>query len=1172
MPLLPEIPPHKPKQAGSKSNRSPSRGGDQGERVALRTEEEQQAAARDREERERAALEKEINDRREARRKSLANRRVSFAAEATLHTFHEIEYVQDSTTSTDSTRRASSLAASTPQQSRADASDPPSTPPEQAEEVVPESPANQRDLHQRKRRRSSGISALGFSNPDDNTIGSTVYDSDSDAGDAVEEDHVVEGSGSESDSDEDGTMVTIEAVEMTSASITGAQSVASPESSSNLDEVLRLASQRASNQSQETRQAQTLDADEELIPSFGWGKGAKGVGSHSVQLQPQAMASRDAASAAVDEDDGTEMDMDMTQAQGGIIHPSLSSPERQQGDDDMSMDVTQAFGGILAQPKSHESRAEEEDPSQDDTTMDLTMPMGEIHQAKSRDDDESDSEANEDMSMELTTVLGGVLGQNNSKNGGRQNRRRTIRDKVLDGDEMTMDMTVGVGKILSSNKPTARASADDTMDMDMDMEMTMAMGGILKPASPAGTRSAARKVMEEEVNCPEPASTTVSMEIKSPPKQQQSTAEAEVADSPGLSAFQGKGLHRTPQAKTGAAKASAAKATAAKARSPRVTPSKPAPVAAAKPDTPVKSSPVRSGGRLSSSPRRQASPKAKSPTPRSSSKTPAAPPPTKVFEHNPATGATTPLVVLTPQKRRLSGVGADRTGLGSPKVAQIFERRDSIGNAASDFVPGAVLEGRRVAFEDPRSMEHEIDKERRDEEDKEDRRKILEREADGLQDDRDVTLNLKEMIQSLSPKKNPLKGRKSLHVGSAKGVLGKRPAELDDEEEEAEERDGVKRLKGLQASPVKKIRLQQPPSKEETTGRVTRARKALDDTMSDTITPTTTSPRKPAASVTTPKGQGRFKDVTSDNPSGPVNFAESPALDESALQEEDAEDRIHLQDFLNMTSIRFMELTTTKRRHTVAPGESRDATSDAGKDDDVSLEKCVVTGACTVPMLELYQHSCRELKKYISEGRSIVREMETETFEENPPLFREYMSASPEFKMLMDNQFKNVKTHARLLSKAMWYEWRTKLQEGMREGLLKTREGMAIDEKRLQKQQQLLNSILPEMIKRNEALERQHEDLEVAARELADCNPADLESARSDLLSVDKLIGEKKRKIAELRAQLEERESAISALNESKQHCLQEIEASEKIREECRGWSCEEVASLKGKQIAPFFF
>jgi kinetochore protein Spc7/SPC105 len=213
------------------------------------------------------------------------------------------------------------------------------------------------------------------------------------------------------------------------------------------------------------------------------------------------------------------------------------------------------------------------------------------------------------------------------------------------------------------------------------------------------------------------------------------------------------------------------------------------------------------------------------------------------------------------------------------------------------------------------------------------------------------------------------------------------------------------------------------------------------------------------------------------------------------------------------------------------------------------------------------------LKKYISEGRRIVREIETETFEENPPLFREYMTASPDFKVLMDNQFKNVKTHARLLSKAMWYEWRMKLQDGLKEGLLKTAEGMDNDDRLLMKQQELLSSVLPDMIKRLEELEREHEDLEAVAQELADCDPEDLEDARTQLAALDGSIAEKTRKLAELRRELDESVQDAETLAQQKQQCLEEIREADKIREECRGWSSEEISKLKGKltaSIAPY--
>ena len=174
------------------------------------------------------------------------------------------------------------------------------------------------------------------------------------------------------------------------------------------------------------------------------------------------------------------------------------------------------------------------------------------------------------------------------------------------------------------------------------------------------------------------------------------------------------------------------------------------------------------------------------------------------------------------------------------------------------------------------------------------------------------------------------------------------------------------------------------------------------------------------------------------------------------------------------------------------------------------------------------------------------------------------MSASPDFKIIMDNQFKNVKTHARLLSKAMWYEWRMKLQDGLKEGLVKIAEGMAADDELLTKKEELLSSVVPEMLRRYESLERERENLEAVARELADCDPSELEDARSELVSLDDDIEEKARKIEELRQQLQESEDEIRATTSQKQACLEEIKASDKIREECRGWSPTEIIALKG--------
>ncbi|VBB72638.1 Putative kinetochore protein spc7 [Podospora comata] len=1192
IPVLPEIPTFKPREAPL-SNESA------GTKVALRTEEEQQAAAREREERERVEIEKEIKDRREARRKSLANRRVSFAAEATLHTFQVVDENQDATTAT-----AASHHHQEPD------SDPPSTPPDHIDDHDAESPADQRALHQRNQRRSSGVGSLYG---DDDTIASTVYDSDMEHADDIDEVETEEMSGS-SDSDDDGTVMTVEAEEMTSASVasmtSGVSAFDSNNSTDSLDENLRLAKQRAA-------ATQRIDEDEEVIAGFaGWGRKPLSQTETTTQIIRQHMPppTHDAQQQRdqgfeIEMDMDDDMGMDMTKAVGGILQ---SQPGRSQSnnqdedvemdmDEDMSMDVTKALGGILGKAQAQNRRksvkplALQQDADElGDQTMEFTTAVGGIRQGRMSIGGATDIDELEDMSMEFTSAIGGLLSKGAPNAGSALGRRRTL---AAEDDGMDMDMTAAVGGILATSQPQEE---DDVFEQTMAMDETMAVGGILKPASPEEARSAAKRVMELEADEPHVVYPSLTPST-------QETASQDNNDTLGLSAFRGKGLrHSMPGAPLFES-------------SPVRSPEKELPAKSlARNSSPVRSSPVRSSPVRNTrkspasdfperrtpsptrSPPRRESPARKTPSPARNTvpatKTPpsmigssspvrdASPPKTtprsvgkgRLFHQDPSTGISTPRVVLTPQGRRLSGVGADRPGLGSPRVAEIFNRRDSLQDSAAEFVPSEPNSARRtVAFADPRAMEAEVDQELRDEAEKENNRRILEREADG---DREITLNLREMIQNLSPtkkKKNPLAGRKSLMPGSARGLLGKRPAELDvdDEEEDSEVIDGVKRLKGHQGSPVKNVRLGSPPTKAETTtGRKTRsAARGEEDTA--TITPAV--PSSPVRVAGTPNHQGRLRSVFDDQATNTFNFYDHTATgdvdalmrrDDYALvrRDDDDGDRIHLQDFLNLTSIRFMELTTTKRRHTVAPGETRLSLTVDGK-EDLSLEKCVVAGVCMVPTLELYQHSCRELKKYISEGRRIVREIESETFEENPPLFREYMTATPEFKVLMDNQFKNVKTHARLLSKAMWYEWRMKLQDGLKEGLVKIAEGMDDDEKLLARQQELLSSVLPDMIKRAEELEKEHENLEAVAQEMADCDPAELEEARAELISLDEGLEEKQRKIAELKAQLEDSNSGIETLTAQKQQCLGDIREADKIREECRGWSSEEISKLKAR-------
>lgn len=164
----------------------------------------------------------------------------------------------------------------------------------------------------------------------------------------------------------------------------------------------------------------------------------------------------------------------------------------------------------------------------------------------------------------------------------------------------------------------------------------------------------------------------------------------------------------------------------------------------------------------------------------------------------------------------------------------------------------------------------------------------------------------------------------------------------------------------------------------------------------------------------------------------------------------------------------------------------------------------------------------------------------------------------------MDNQFKNVKTHARLLSKAMWYEWRMKLLDGLKDGLLRVGEGMDDDDKLFSQQEHILESVLPRLVQEHDRLEVDRQILQAQADELASCDQEELQDARENLIAVEKEVQTKQKLVEDLQRELRRQEDGFENAIERSQRCLEEIKEAEKIRQEYRGWSPSEVAALQG--------
>ena len=872
----------------------------------------------------------------------------------------------------------------------------------------------------------------------------------------------------------------------------------STESSGRLEAALQQAANQAGTQGIDYDEHGDITmelADDEITAAFKpWMKKGKYVpqvvGDPSAlqdqeNLNPFSPAFKANVSKVVpEEEDGT---MEMTQAVGGILPPNeelQASPKRRK-----RKSITDNN-----RRRSSASRRRSSGDGSDfgDETMDLTTAIGGIEEnqlsAQGKDRFDQSGDEDEELTMEFTSVIGGVI-QPNSKHTILKDddlvNRQLFQDvncrESMDSsnNEEEMDITFAAGGILPSITERTEPIEDQTQGIDMNI--TTAVGAILPEQLSTGNRAEAKILMEQETDVGQlsgspffstprhkpvgvglsderplpalratiskPVSDAKATKCKSLPEQETDTEQssrspflgtprqksigAGLSEERALPALQatinglptsGKDtedkslleqgtdigqLARSPFLSTPGQKPigvglSDERALPAHARimasetgspslassqnrsQPRkavgrqsVTPKSHQPTPMKKPSSPSKQStpqmirpttpgktpPSKNVTMRTASPKKlfKAEIKEAKKTPDS---TPRREGPNPLFRKDLATGATTPSIVLKPRRRRSSGLGVDRKGIGSPRVTALLDRRGSIGENARAFVAQAHVHP-AVRFEDPQIMEQELDQERAEDKRRESGRGILEAEADNQDlEEKDHTTNLKDLIERLTPQKKKLNGRKSLHVGAARGLLGKRPVELDDDEDE----EGTpKRLKGREGSPVKKVKLPAPPPKTATTGRMTRSsRLSLVETAGNARAGTPSVKVSPPKTDTTPKDQPRFKDVESRSPAKVQSFDQKldPSTTDSA-QPTEQEDRIHLQDFLNMTSIRFMELTTTKRRHTVIPNalleqSAKKVSLEQGDLDDPSggneLENCVVAGACTVPMLELYQH------------------------------------------------------------------------------------------------------------------------------------------------------------------------------------------------------------------------
>ncbi|KAK9389544.1 Spc7 kinetochore protein-domain-containing protein [Lipomyces mesembrius] len=275
-------------------------------------------------------------------------------------------------------------------------------------------------------------------------------------------------------------------------------------------------------------------------------------------------------------------------------------------------------------------------------------------------------------------------------------------------------------------------------------------------------------------------------------------------------------------------------------------------------------------------------------------------------------------------------------------------------------------------------------------------------------------------------------------------------------------------------------------------------------------------------------------------------------------EEEESYLPMSLNEFLRMTSIQFLEGLNTKRRNTTFLQPSAALS-------EPTLSATVLSRQLHCPLLELFEFSCRELRKNIEEGKDLFDRLETSIMEENPGLFRQYVCSSLDGQAAFCAQFKVIKSYARLQSKGVWYKWRSKLLDGIMNSLIKNTNALKDDCANLKTIEEALRPSLSDIKSRHSALKSKLELLRKRKSEVADCDQEQLETARHNLATVELDVSRKmctKRQIVHenevLSCSLNARLSDIRARNES-------ITISEKTIEENKGCNTAEIISTKNE-------
>lgn len=218
-----------------------------------------------------------------------------------------------------------------------------------------------------------------------------------------------------------------------------------------------------------------------------------------------------------------------------------------------------------------------------------------------------------------------------------------------------------------------------------------------------------------------------------------------------------------------------------------------------------------------------------------------------------------------------------------------------------------------------------------------------------------------------------------------------------------------------------------------------------------------------------------------------------------------------------------------------------------------------------LPLLEVYELSCKELAGKIQQGKKLFDELQEKTLNDNPELFKLYYRASFYDQMMLKARFHLLKEYTRQQAKLIWYQWRSKLIQNILEVLQGNLEILQSDKTILINNITILDGLYDEMHRKSQALRREVLQFKEIQSTFQDLDANQIKRIKLQLTELNNRLLEHKKKISEKEEELHNLEDQIRLRNDEIQGLQKEISAAENQLDETKHFNTKEIDILKNK-------